>query len=86
MKNKGFLGKLISTGISLVADKATKDGETTLSSKRILNVAGTATIIGLAITQINANGITKENLILLGVGVAYSVGMAFVTAYSERKA
>ena len=57
----------------------------TFSSKRLLNVGGTALIIMLASADITAHGITKLNLALICVGAAYSLGMSIVTWLSERK-
>ena len=55
-----------------------------LSSKRILNIAGTGIIITIAVNDLTANGITRYNLILFGIGVLYSVSMAFVTYLTEK--
>lgn len=57
----------------------------TISSKRLLNVGGFALIISLAVADITAHGITKLNLILIAVGVVYSLGMSLITFLSERK-
>lgn len=55
-----------------------------ISSKRLLNIVGTGVIITFALSSM-ANGITKYNVIVLALGVAYSLGMSIVTWLSERK-
>ena len=57
----------------------------TLSSKRILNIAGSGLIVTLAVSDITVHGLSKLNLILIGIGVVYSLGMSFLTFLSERK-
>ena len=57
----------------------------TVSSKRLLNIGGFGLIISLAITNINANGLTKLNLGLIAAGIIYSLGKAVITWLSERK-
>ena len=57
----------------------------TISSKRLLNIGGTALIITLAVNDITANSITKLNLVLIAVGAVYSLGMTLITWLSERK-
>ncbi len=98
MINKLFtmpLEGIINTALSLVRDK-TKDADVSfirekvkrgvsISSKRVLNLTGTAAIITTALSLIAANGVNKYNLLMLGLGVAYAVGMSFVTAYSESR-
>ena len=56
-----------------------------ISSKRVLNLAGTTIIVMAALADITAHGITKFNIILLCIGVVYSAGMAFITYLSEKK-
>lgn len=56
-----------------------------ISSKRILNIGGSGLIISLAISNIGTNGLTKQNLALIAIGVAYSLGMTLLTWLSERK-
>ncbi len=56
-----------------------------ISSKKLLNVGGFGLIIALAVADISAHGITKLNLCLVGIGVAYSVAMSIITWLSERK-
>lgn len=68
--------------MSFVKDK-TKKGKI-FSHKRLLNLTGTGAIIITALSQIIENGIDKLNLILVGIGVAYSLGMAFITVYKEK--
>ena len=86
---------IVNTALSLVRDK-TKDADVSfirekvkkgvsISSKRVLNLTGTAAIITTALSLIAANGVNKYNLLMLGLGVAYAVGMSFVTAYSESR-
>jgi len=88
------IGAVANTALSLIRDK-TADPETSLitekirkgvsiSSKRVLNITGTAAIITTALSLIAINGVGKWNIILLGIGVAYNIGMSFVTAYSEK--
>lgn len=88
------VGGLINSVVSLVQDK-TRDPETSfinekvkkgvkISSKRVLNLTGTAAIITTALGLIVQEGPNKWNVILLCIGVAYSVGMAIATALSER--
>ncbi len=85
---------VINTALSLVRDK-TKDADVSfirekvkngvsISSKRVLNLTGTAAIITTALGLMSANGVNKMNLLMLALGVAYSLGMSFVTAYSEK--
>ncbi len=56
-----------------------------ISSKRVLNIGGTAIIISTALSLMNANGLNHLNICLLGLGVAYSLGMSYITYLSERK-
>ena len=85
---------LINTALSLVRDK-TKDADVSfirekvkngvsVSSKRVLNLTGTAAIITTALGMMAANGINSMNLGMLGLGVVYAIGMSFITAYSEK--
>jgi len=86
---------ILNTALSLVRDK-TKDADVSfvrekvkngisVSSKRVLNLTGTAAIITTALGMMASNGINKMNLLMLALGVAYAMGMSFITAYSERK-
>lgn len=56
-----------------------------ISSKRVLNIAGSGLIITLALKDIGVNGITKANIALIGLGVIYSLGMSLITWLSDRK-
>ena len=80
--------------LSLVKDK-TRDGDTSfirenirkgvsISSKRVLNLIGTSMIVTFALMDMQTNGINKFNLIVLGVGVAYSAIMSFITSWKEK--
>jgi len=61
-----------------------KDG-VQLSSKRLLNVVGTGVIVTFALSDMGVNGITKMNLIVLGMGALYSLGISLVSYLSEKK-
>lgn len=87
---------ILNTGLSLIRDKSkakTEDGKelvntagangVSISSKRVLNIAGTSSIIGIALIDIQTNGITKLNLALLAIGAAFSLAMSFITAKAE---
>jgi len=85
---------LVNTTLSLVRDK-TRDADTSfirekitkgvsISSKRVLNLTGTAAIITVALFLIKKDGITENNLILIGIGAIYSIAMSFITAYIEK--
>ena len=91
---------VINTVGSLIRDKRkNKEGETdvtnvihediasgvSLSSKRIMNITGTGIIITFALSSMAADGLTRLNVIILALGVAYSVTMAFLTFLSEKK-
>jgi len=56
-----------------------------ISSKRLLNIGGFGLIITLAISDISSHGITKQNLYLVALGIAYSISMSLITFLSERK-
>lgn len=56
----------------------------TISATRALNLGGTVTLIGYALADMQANGITKFNLILAACGVVYSVGLALVSYLKEK--
>ena len=56
-----------------------------ISSKRLLNIGGSGLIISLAMSNISTNGLTKQNLALIAIGVTYSLGMSLITWLSERK-
>jgi len=86
---------LINTALSLIKDK-TRDADTSfirenvkkgvsVSSKRVLNLVGTGTIVSFAIMDMATSGINKANLGVLCVGVSFSVGMSFITAWREGK-
>jgi len=68
---------------SVIKDAVNKRGK--LSSKRILNVGGTGTILTIASVLIYQDGLTKENLILVGIGAAYSLIMTYLTILKEKK-
>lgn len=85
---------ILNSALSLVRDK-TRDADTSfirdnvrkgvsISSKRVLNLTGTGAILTVALFLIQKNGLDKWNLTLIGIGVAYSLGMAFITAYKEK--
>lgn len=57
---------------------------TNISSKRLLNIAGSGLIITMAITNIGVHGLTKLNLGLICIGVVYSLGMSLITYLSDR--
>ena len=86
---------IVNTALSLVRDKTT-DAETSfirekvrngvsISSKRMLNIGVTTSIITIALFLIQTNGVTKLNMALIGIGVIYSLGMSFITAWKERQ-
>jgi len=56
-----------------------------ISSKRVLNIGGFGLIVSIAVSDIGVHGITKQNLVLVGLGIAYSLGMSLITWLSERK-
>jgi len=76
------IANLLNSAVSLVRDKGDKIKITekgkgvSLSSKRVLNFAGTSVILGAALADIATNGVTTPNLILIAVGAAYSIAMA----------
>ena len=85
---------LANSALSVIRDK-TKDPDTSfiqdkvrngisVSSKRLINLTGTGAIITVALRDIMANGITWPNIALVGIGVAFSVGMAYMTHRSEK--
>lgn len=86
---------LLNTGLSLIKDKTHDPDDSylhekikngvSISSKRVLNLAGTTSIIGLAVTMIMANGVTWQNLVLVVIGVAYCIGMTYLTQRAEKK-
>lgn len=55
-----------------------------LSLTRLSNVVGTPVIIGFALNDMMSQGINKNNLLVLGIGVVYSVGLGVVTYLKER--
>ena len=76
--------------LSLVRDK-TKDSDMSfirekvrkgisISSKRVLNLGITSSAIIVSLSLMNENGINAMNLILLGLGMLYSLGMSFITS------
>ena len=95
-KNVGNVAEgVVNTGLSLIRDKI-RDSDTSfirekvkkgvsISSKRVLNLTGTAAIITTALSLMTSDGLNKFNLLLLGLGIVYSAAMAFITAYSEKK-
>jgi hypothetical protein len=99
MKKKSPLISLIpfavNTVISIVKDKRKAKESATefvhedfekgvqISSKRLLNVIGTTTIIGLSISHIESEGLSELNLIMLIVGVCYAGIMSYISAKSE---
>ncbi len=87
-------GGIVNTVLSLVKDK-TRDSDDSfihekvkkgvaISSKRVLNLGVTGSILIIAGADIVANGITWLNIGLALVGALYSLGMAFLTAYTEK--
>jgi hypothetical protein len=83
-----LLPMVANTVFSLIKDKKEAKVPTTLeegvsiSSKRVLNLVGTAAIITFALNDM-ANGINAMNLAVLALGVAYSAAMSFITNKSE---
>lgn len=55
-----------------------------ISSKRVINLGGTAAITSFAISDMVQNGINLSNFSVLALGAAFCVAMTFVTAWSER--
>ena len=85
---------LVNTALSLIRDK-TRDSDTSfirenirkgvsISSKRVLNLTGTGAILSVALFLIQKNGLDGWTLALVGIGVAYSLGMSFITSWKER--
>lgn len=85
---------LVNTALSLIRDK-TMDSDTSfirenirkgvsISSKRVLNFTGTGAILTIALFLIQKNGLDKWTLALVGIGVAYSLGMSFITSWKEK--
>lgn len=66
-------GELISTG-----------GPVQLSSKRLMNIVGTGIIITFGLGDMKAHEINGSNTIVLGLGIAYCLGMSLFTYLSER--
>lgn len=86
---------VINTALSLIKDKTASPDDSfihekikngvSVSSKRVLNLGGTSAIIGFAIMYLGGeNPDYKIGLGLLSLGVAYSVAMSFITAWSEK--
>lgn len=87
---KNFFAGLLSTIASIVKDKTRDANESSLkavdkirngisvSSKRVLNLAGTFSIITLALGDMTLNGISKFNLIVLAIGVVFCVAMSYI--------
>lgn len=87
---KNLLAGILSTITSIVKDKTRDADESSLkavdkikngisvSSKRVLNLAGTSAIITLALGDMTLNGISKLNLVVLLIGVAFCLGMSFI--------
>lgn len=84
VKNVVGIEEIFENKTDFVDDSISKG--VSLSSKRVLNIAGTGFIISIAIGDITKNGITQFNLALLGLGVVYSIAMTLITYLSERKA
>lgn len=85
---------IINSAVSLVEEK-TRDADMSFdktkrkkgkvfSHKRLLNLTGAGSIIITGLSQIIDNGITNDNLILLTIGVVYSLGMAALTIWKEK--
>jgi len=86
------LSGLANTALSLIRDK-TKDADMSfiqdkvkngisISSKRVLNLTGTGAILAIALGDIVTNGLSWQSIGLVGIGVAYSVGMAWLSKNS----
>ena len=85
---------LANTALSLIRDK-TRDGNTSfirenvrkgvsISSKRVLNFTGTGAILTTALYLIQANGLDKWSLSLIGIGAVYSLGMGLITVWEKK--
>lgn len=61
------------------------DKGVSLSSKRILNISGTALIVTFAVSDMTKNGIGTMNAVVLAIGVVYSIAMSYITYLSDRK-
>ena len=98
MKNLGnILPGILNTGLSIIRDKnqGTSNGTelvhkegangVSISGKRVLNALGTVTLMSLAYSDIQTNGINKMNLALAAIGVVFCVGMELVKHVSEKK-
>jgi hypothetical protein len=84
-----FVLPVLTTVASIIKDKR-KDVQTpekgmSVSSKRIMNVVGSGAIITIALSDIAANGINTNNLVLTGIGVIYCLGMSHLVAASEAQ-
>ena len=55
-----------------------------LSSKRMMNIAGTGAMIAIAAKDYLINGLTWEGVTLFAVGAIYSTVMAWITHRSEQ--
>lgn len=84
-----FILPVVTTVASIIKDKR-KDVQTpekgmSVSHKRILNVVGSGAIITVALSDIAANGINVNNLVLTGIGVVYCIAMSHLVAMSEAQ-
>jgi len=86
------LAGLANTALSIVKDK-TRDADesfinekikkgVSISSKRVLNLTGTGAILAVALGDIAANGLSWQSIGLVGLGAAYSFGMAYLSKNS----
>ena len=85
---------LINSGLSIIRDK-TRDADTSfiresvkkgisVSSKRVLNLVGTSVVVSFALMDMQAKGINKLNILVLGIGVVFCAGMSFITVWKEK--
>ena len=55
-----------------------------LSSKRLLNISGTGTIMAIAVKEYLSNGLDWPVVALFALGAVYAFGMSWVTQKSEQ--
>lgn len=97
MKNPIFanLVGLANTGLSILREKRALTHPTekgldvapekgvNLSSTKIFGYGTGAGVIGFAVTQMQAQGITKQNLIVLGVGAALTISTQVIEYFKN---
>ena len=85
------IGNVLTTIVSPILDKTVRDPNSSvvktktkngisISSKRILNLVGTGSIITVALGDMTVNGLSWESIALVGLGICYSMGMALISS------